>query len=313
MSGPLPYGGELAGLGCALVWSLSAIAWSHAGRRVGSTVVATARLTLAAPALALVHAAVYGAPWPLDAAPRPMALMIASGVLGAGLGDLLFFRALKLLGPRVGMLFNCLAPAVAAMLARLPPLGERLNPWALAGMVLAMGGVAWVIEEEPSVRAWPTPPGHRAQGAAFALAGILCFAGGYVLSRMGMSGAGAAGLPPVSATLVRVASAGLFCWAVMPALGRFGPTVRVFRDGIAMRTIAWGTIAGPVLGIWLSLVALDLAPAGVASALIGTGPVFMLPLAHWSHGERPSRRAVFGTLVAVAGAVLLALRNDLPL
>ncbi len=311
MASPVPYPGELAGLATAFLWSLSAIAWSHAGRRIGAVAVATIRITLAAIVLSLLHAALQGGFWPRGIPPASMALLAVSGVVGACFGDILFFHALKELGPRLGMMVNCVCPALTALVAWGPPLREALNGYALAGMALTLGGVAWVVAEEPHATAWPLPPGGRRRGVLFALAGIVCFAFGYVLSRLGMGGHVAGGLTPFSAALVRVAAGAAGCWILLPFLGRTRATVRSLRDRRAMFTLSWGTIVGPVAGIWLSLVALDLAEAGVATALISTGPIFMIPLSYVSHRERPTTRGILGALIAVGGVFLLVLRHRL--
>ncbi len=62
---------------------------------------------------------------------------------------------------------------------------------------------------------------------------------------------------------------------------------------------------GPFLGVWMSLVASDRAPLGVAQTLCGLSPVFILPFAALIHKERVSPRAVLGAVVAVGGSAVL--------
>ncbi len=68
---------------------------------------------------------------------------------------------------------------------------------------------------------------------------------------------------------------------------------------------ACGTIVGPYLGVWMSLVATDRAHVGVAQTLCSLSPVFILPFAVWLEKERISSRALFGALMAVGGSSLL--------
>ena len=66
-----------------------------------------------------------------------------------------------------------------------------------------------------------------------------------------------------------------------------------------------GTICGPVVGVWLSMVAVKETDTGIAATLMAMSPVFILPFAVWIEKERLSWRAVIGAGVAVIGVVML--------
>lgn len=68
---------------------------------------------------------------------------------------------------------------------------------------------------------------------------------------------------------------------------------------------AAGSITGPYLGVWLSLVAFERLHIGVAQTLLSLQPVLVLPLAVLVLKDRVTPRAVLGALVAVAGSVVL--------
>ncbi len=55
------------------------------------------------------------------------------------------------------------------------------------------------------------------------------------------------------------------------------------------------------------MIAVQNAPIGVASTLMALPPILLIPLTHWVFGEQITRRAVVGTMVALAGAALLFL------
>ena len=67
---------------------------------------------------------------------------------------------------------------------------------------------------------------------------------------------------------------------------------------------------GPVLGVWMSLVAVRALDAGVASTLMGLSPVLVLPIARIVDRERIGWRAAIGAAVAVGGVILLAAWNQ---
>ena len=66
-------------------------------------------------------------------------------------------------------------------------------------------------------------------------------------------------------------------------------------------------IAGPTLGVTCYQWALISTPTHIALPIIATTPLVVIPLAHFIDGERITKRAVFGGLVAVAGVIGLAL------
>ena len=134
-------------------------------------------------------------------------------------------------------------------------------------------------------------------------------------------------IDPWSATLVRMAVAAvglgvtLSIVRVLRPRRTVGPTLSVSaeqehlpparRGGgratltAALALIAVGAALGPVLGVWLSLVSVDLADAGIAATLMATTPVLILPLAVLVERERVSWRAAAGAVVALMGVFLL--------
>ena len=73
---------------------------------------------------------------------------------------------------------------------------------------------------------------------------------------------------------------------------------------------ACAAILGSYLGVWMSLVAGDRAPLGIAQTLCSLTPIFILPCVVVAYKERVSARAVIGAFVAVAGSALLFLRFE---
>jgi len=316
--------GESAALGTAVCWSFTAIFFAAAARRAGAPGVNLLRLLLAVGFLGLLVLA-RGAASPL---PAPQAiLLLLSGVAGLALGDAAYFRALEYLGARRAALLMALAPVFTALIAP-ALLGERLAWLDLAGMAVTLGGVLWVQAEED---AGGEIRGSPARGALFGVLGALGQAGGFVLARAGLGAAPAAsalaswgglaartdpggealsGVPvdPLYGTFLRMV-AGAGCMAAVALLHREGARMRgVIADRRALAFTLGGTALGPVVGVWLSLVAVRSAGhVAVASTLMSTSPVFVIPLGRLVHGHRASARAWIGAVVAVAGVALLTL------
>ncbi|MCS7032376.1 MAG: DMT family transporter, partial [Phycisphaerae bacterium] len=141
------YGAYLA-LGTAICWTISAVAFEEASRRVGSVPVNLIRLIMAMLMLALLNQARLGEALPFSATAGQWVYLLLSGVLGFSIGDLALFRAFVLLGSRLATLLMCLAPIFAAVTEWLW-LGGLISPWQLLGMGVTLLGVAWVVCEKP--------------------------------------------------------------------------------------------------------------------------------------------------------------------
>jgi drug/metabolite transporter (DMT)-like permease len=117
---------------------------------------------------------------------------------------------------------------------------------------------------------------------------------------------------PLLGTFVRMAAgtAGILAFSLA---GRPPRRLReALRDRGFLKVAGAGTILGPVIGVWLSQVAVAETNTAVAGTLIATAPVFVIPLTRVVHGHRASGRAWLGTLVALAGVALLSARDLLP-
>lgn len=286
------------------------MAWASAGRRVGALPVAAARLLIAAVAFFAFHVARYGTIWPSGLRADAQWLLIVSGVVGTGLGDMCFFFALKLIGARLGMLISTIAPAVAAVTALFTPLGERIDVAGVAGMALTMAGVGWAVLSEQGPRAAELDRRVLWRGVIYAVIGNMLFGISFTLSRLGMLADPSHPVSPLAASLIRVAAGGVLTWLCLPFLGVWRASLETLQNRKIMPVLLWGTAVGPILGIWLSMVCLERVETGVASTLVSAGPaLFMMPLAYILHRERPSRRGILGTLIACAGVAVLMMRN----
>ncbi|MGE3175474.1 MAG: EamA family transporter [Planctomycetota bacterium] len=300
--------GECAAVATALCWAATSLFFGFAARRVGALAVNQFRLLGAVAVLLVAHAVAVGGLWPSGLPAERLGLLAASGVLGLTVGDLGYFHALGALGPRLSSVLQATWPAMALLLA----LGREL-PSALqvGGLLLTMAGVVLVLLRTREGTSWGAAltPRQRRVAIAAALLGAFGQAAGMVLSRAAMQQGPdlPEGVAPLSATLVRMV-AGLGGMVVLGALqGRLGAFVRVVRGGALGPTLL-GTLFGPVVGVWLSMVAARYADsAGAAAALMATTPLFLLPVARFAYGARVGLLAVFGTLLAVAGSALLLL------
>jgi drug/metabolite transporter (DMT)-like permease len=300
----MPFIGELAAIGTSLCFSFGSTQFTLAGRQIGSPLVNRTRLLLAVLLVMLLHTLTFGGPLPLDAAPERWFWLGLSGFVGFVLGDACLFQAFVLIGPRLSMLMMALAPVIGALLAWLF-LGETLVLREIAGIALTLLGIIVVVADRNSGTAGGTT--DRRQyiiGLLCGLGGAVGQAGGLVLSKLGLAG----DFPALSGNIIRLLVAGAVIWILAIANRQLISSYRTLRaNPRAMLLLTGGTVLGPVLGVWLSLVAVQNANIGVASTLSSLMPIFLIPITYFMFGERVTRQAVVGTLLAFAGMVILFL------
>jgi len=298
----MTYFGELAALLTALCWSLSAIYFTKAGRRIGSVNLNRLRLLLSLIFLALTHWLLYAAPMPLTAAPTRWFWLGLSGIIGLTLGDTFLFQAYIWIGPRLTMLLKSLAPVISAVLAWLF-LAENLTLGQIAGIGLTVGGVGWVILEQNNT-------GDDAQkrnylwGVLFGVGTAACQALGLITAKLGLGG----DFPALSGHVIRMLTATAAIWGLTLLQRQGRQTLAVFTaDKSAATALTTGTVLGPFIGVWFSMLAIQWTHVGVASTLMALVPIFMLPIGYFVFKEQLSRQAITGTVVAVGGVALLFL------
>lgn len=293
--------GELAALATAACWSVGSLLFAYVTEQVGAFALNQFRITLAALILTVLLL-VTGLARTVPALGDPaMGWLVLSGLVGLVIGDSGYFGSLARLGPRVTTLLSALTPPITAVLAWLF-LDEKLGRFGMAGMALTMAGVVWVILDRPATA---MPAGHRLQGILLGILSAICQAVGLILARRGMG----EDLDPLVAVAIRMVAAALVIWAVAVVLRRLAAPARILRDpGVRLAALG-ATLLGPLLGVWLSLVAVRHAGTAVAATLMSTVPILILPLVVLVRKEPVGGRAVLGAVLAVAGVALLFVRR----
>jgi drug/metabolite transporter (DMT)-like permease len=295
------HAGELYALGTAVLWTLSSLAWTSAGKRIGALAVSFIRLIMAV-GLMVVYCRIRCGLWlPTDADWNTWLVLGASGFFGFFLCDICLFKSLLLIGPRLTLLtFSLLPPMTAILSWATTDDALTLRHWTAMGITLA--GVAWVLFEQPDADSPAPARGHRWRGVVLATLAAATNAVGYVLSKQGIGHYDA-----VAATLIRALVA-LPAYAVLITFwGRWPTMLRSLRDAKAMGILSLGAIVGPFVGVVLSMEALRIAPAGIVATITSTMPVLILPFSILVYHEKVTPRAAIGAIVAVAGVAMLML------
>ncbi len=302
----MPYLGEIASLAAALCWLGSSLAFAVAGREVGAQPVSQFRLYAALPILFALGFLLAGKGWPTEASIERLSLIGLSGLIGLVIGDYGFFHALATIGPRLASVIMSLWPACTVAINFLrgePPTGLQM-----VGITVTIVGVAIVLAGKRE-GAW-RPELTRKQwlwGCVGALVGATGQASGFVIARVAMAeGANAeTAIDPILTTIVRMCAATIGMQIIVTLQRRSLAMTKVMRNRKALVATLIGVICGPVFGVWLSMVGASKSQSdGIASALMATTPVFMLPVSVWLYKARVGMTAIIGTLLAVAGVAI---------
>ncbi len=293
--------GEFYSLACALAWAVAVILSKKAGERLPPFALNLFKNLLMVALMVPTILLVEGTDLP-QLPPGVVLLCLASGVLGIGLGDTLYFRALNALGAsRAGIAGTMYSPWVIVLSAVF--LGEALIGWQWAGMVLVLGGV--LAASWPARAAYAGTSSQQArQGFAIAALAMFVMAAGIVMVKPALE-------------------AHSFVWIVMlRMLGGVGAMLLLiawrrnlttllaqFRQPQHWPTVIGASFIGTYLAMLMWLAGYKYASAAVAAVLNESAAIATLLLARLWLGERLSRRQWAGAGVSIAGVVLVVLAH----
>ncbi len=295
--------GEFAALLTTVFWTITALAFETASKRIGSMHVNILRLALATVFLSVFSFFYRGMFLPLDADFHTLVWLALSGIVGFIIGDYCLFRAYVITGARVAMLMMTLAPVFAAFAAWLM-LGEVLNIQSMLAMVITLGGIALVIftRSDGASAAKDRRKLSMSYPVKGIVMGVIAAAGqgvGIVFSKYGMRN-----YDPFAASHIRVITGFIGFAVLFFLLGKYKELPASFRDSKSMKWLAVGSFFGPFLGVSFSLMAVQHTNAGIAQTIMSLTPVLIIPPAVLINKERVTWREIIGAVIAVLGVIL---------
>lgn len=296
-----------------ILFAFSAVSGARVAKLMGGTEANFWRLSLATLFLAaMAHG--FGA----GLAGNGFYIFILSGCIGFGLGDVSLFQAYPRLGSRLTILIvHCLAAPFAGLVEWLW-LGTTLSAAQIACGVVILAGVAVALA--------PEHESHEARrqfgiGIFFAVLGAIGQGGGVVLSRKAYELCRLAEQPMdgITAAYQRILGGVIISGLALLVVKRqfllarseaaaspddMSTTEKWRKSG---KWIVFNALAGPTLGVSCYQWALKTTPSAVVLPIVALSPLVVMPFARWLEQERPSKRSTIGAVIAVAGAVALAL------
>jgi drug/metabolite transporter (DMT)-like permease len=332
----LSHPGEFAALLTAVFWTVTALAFEAASRKIGSMIVNLLRLLAGFTFLSIFVWIYRGLPLPFDASPHTWFYLILSGLVGFVFGDLCLFQAFVVIGARVSMLLMALSPPMTALISWII-LGETMNPRSWLGMVLTISGIALVVlkrgtgelvnglageqvsrETGEQVNGLAGEQGNGKKdgrgigmrirlhyplwGILLGLGGAFGQALGLVLSKVGMEG-----YDTFASTQIRVI-AGIVGFSILFFIfRRWKDTFFALRLRKPMLQLSLGAFFGPFLGVSFSLLAIKYADTGIAATIMALVPVLIIPPTMILYKEKVTLREILGAILAVGGVALFFL------
>ena len=302
------YVGELISIGVAFSWTATALLSEFGSKRLGNLTLNVLRMAMALLfSLVLFYVAV-GSPLPSGATWQSCGWMLLSGLVGYVIGDFCLFQCYIIIGSRYGQLFMTLAPLAAALMAWIT-LGQEMSPMSILAMLVTLAGI--------SISVLGRGEHHKVSlklplnGVLYAVAAAMCQGIGLVLSKIGMDHYDTTQLPewliPFSANFLRCV-AGIIGFSFLLYFREgFRPLRTALQDAKGMTVVTMTTIFGPFMGVGFSLMAVQYAPAGIASTLMALTPIIIILPSWWLFRQPITLRSVVGAVISFIGVGLFFL------
>ena len=289
--------GELAALFTALCWTVTALAFESASRKVGSVAVNIIRLVMALVLLSLFSYLRRGMFFPMDATAYNWFWLILSGLAGFVIGDLFLFKSFTVIGSRLSMLVMTLVPPISALIGYFL-MGELLTGLNMLGMLLTLSGIALVIFFRKKKNHQPVDK-IPVKGLLFAFGGAVGQAVGLVLSKYGMGD-----YDPFSATQIRVIAGIVGFGIIVHFFRRWMAVGMATKNRKAMLLMLLGATFGPFLGVSSSLIAVQNTATGIASTIMSITPILIIPPTLIFFKQKVSWQEFIGAVISVCGVAL---------
>ena len=300
--------GEILSLIVAVSWTVTAICFEYAGRRIGVLSLNIIRLLMAAVMLAVTLKLTIGSIAPWNASLEVWLWLLASGLVGYVFGDYCLIKSYLLIGSRLSQLFMTLAPPIAAIVDFIF-LGGKMSIVSVVGMIICLIGIGISV-----IRGFHLD--LPLQGILFAIGGSVGQGLGLILSKIGINSfiaentatyAAPEFIIPFAATQIR-SFAGILGFLIIIVLRKnLKNLCHDFTDKNAMAFSFLGSFFGPFVGVSLSLMALYYTSVGVASTIMALTPIMIMLPSKYIFKEKITSRQILGAVISIIGAALFFL------
>jgi len=294
--------GELAALGAALSWTVSAMLYKKALQETRPITANIVRLSCTS-AILLLLVVLVGKFSVLTSLPLyAVVLASVSGVIGLGLGDTLYMMSLKSIGVARAVPLLCTYP-LFSLVWQVLLLSKPISLPVVLGAVTIVAGI-WLLRSDRKAEAEATGKPLRVRGVTFALATAVLWSVSITMIDVSVT------LPETGTqdsafaiNTIRVTAIAICLLASAPLVDRSHGILKMNRNTL-IALVAGGIVA---LGIGWFLLAFSFlqTSAAIAIPVSSTTPLFSTLSGVLLMHERVTARNALGSIVIVAGVFLL--------
>ncbi|MGA9388469.1 MAG: DMT family transporter [Candidatus Bathyarchaeia archaeon] len=294
--------GELAALGAAVSWTISAMLYGKALQQTKPISANIVRLSCTSAVLLIILAvaAGFGAlpTLRLDIA----ALAAISGIVGLGLGDTLYMVSLKLIGVARAVPITCTYPLFNLLWAVFF-IGEKVTSSLVLGVIIIFLGI-WLLSHEKKNSDSQGRNKFLFKGVAAALATAVLWS-----VSIAMMGIAVKETPSLNDALIintiRTAAIAALLLALSPMIDKHRNFLKMKRRTVA--TLIIGGIVALGLGWFFLAYSFIGIPESQAVPISSTTPLFSTLVAVVLLREKVTARNVLGSIIVVIGIFLVFL------
>jgi drug/metabolite transporter (DMT)-like permease len=290
--------GEIYSIITAIFWTITAVCFELAGRKIGSLSVNYIRLIMAFVFISIFTAFSRGMFLPVDATKEAWIWLSISGFIGFVIGDLFLFQAYLEIGSRISMLIMALVPPITALLGFIT-MREVISLYGFLGMFITIVGIFVVVLVK-------NPEGNNFQfskslkGISYAFVGALGQSFGLIFSKIGMGN-----YDPFAATQIRIIAGIVGFTMVFLFMKRWDKLKVDVKNKEASKYLLLGSLFGPFLGVSFNLLSIKYTTTGIASTITSIVPVLIIPLSIYVLKEKVSPKEIIGAVITVIGVSIL--------
>lgn len=287
--------GEGLALASALAWAFGVILYKQLGAHLSPLALNLAKNLIVLAALVPLLLVWHGSDWPWPNA-SAIAICLLSGLIGIGIADTLYFRALNRIGAgRMGIVGNIYSPFVIVLAVVF--LGERLNLAQIGGFALVTAGVLAINQPHGHD---DVPRRELAIGIVTGVLAVLLMAIAIVMVKRVLE---AGDVMLIAAIRMVGGVLGMLALAAVLRLPIATPHAPLGGRGIGMLVTA--ALVGQLLSMLLWLGGFKYTSASIAAILNETASVWIVLLAWLLLREPMSARRIVGIALTISGVSVM--------
>jgi DME family drug/metabolite transporter len=294
--------GELAALGTAICWTVSAVLYKKALLKTRPISANIVRCTGTSIALVVALGAIGKIGTLVDVSLYAIILTSVSGIVGLGLGDTLYMTSLNLVGVTRAVPITCTYPLFSILLAIFLQKEVVTSQVVLGAVVIVLG--IWLLSQEEQKDTNRLYRKDLIKGVAFSLATAAIWAVSIALINMAVTLPETTSLDhALAVNTIRILATAVFLLGSTPITDKSFEFLKM-KKGTLLAVVSGGLVALAV-GWFLLAMSFLYIPESQAVPISSTSPLFAVIAGIIFLHEPVTAKIVAGSLIVVVGIFLI--------